>query len=134
MIPGLSADKKAEQLEADFGVRHPRKALKAGLAARLERDVTPFQRAVALRRIDALADLGYTDHEACIILLMRGARLETLNVAMGGISEFRRCYWVSDATVFAHALTATLRVSHPADWWDRLVAESQRNINFWRRS
>jgi hypothetical protein len=80
---------KAEQIERAFGVPTPAKKLERALTRRDDPNrepyhpVTPYQIGVLRQRVRELGHKGYQGWEACIILLMRGARIEALADAAG---------------------------------------------------
>ena len=128
----MDALEKAGQLERDFLVKHPLKALRIGLKKRAEAEVTPFQAQVAHDRIDGLTakydDMTY--EEAMIVLLMRGARIENLNVATGGESCWKRGVWHDDTSVLVNLIQGALMAAD----LEALAAVSQENISLWNRS
>jgi predicted nucleic acid-binding protein len=117
------ASEKADQLERDLGVRHPMKALYAGLRARDNyHEVTPFHSAVGRKRIAELEASGLEREDALIVLLMRGARIEAIARAAG---EF-----VED---LAEQVKYRLRCIGQDDL-EPLIGVAQRNLNLWRRA
>jgi hypothetical protein len=123
-MENASASDKAGQLERDFGVHHPRKALPAGLRRRDDyHEVTPFHAAVGRDRLAGLGERGYDVVDSCIVLLMRGARVETLAKATGeGVEEL------------VEEIRARLKLQPWSGTLEPMVAESQRNLNLWRRA
>lgn len=73
----------AEQIERDFGIPHPRRMLFARLKAEDSREVTPFTESVGADRITEIVARGFTEEDAYVVLLMRGARREAVANAAG---------------------------------------------------
>lgn len=122
-------ERKAEQLQRDFGIPHPMRQLRASLRRRDDREVTPFQGWHARKRIaEITARPGVGSlMEACIIMLMRGARVENLAVAMGYTVNRR----VNETQEFVEDVKTAMR---GIDWYDGLIGESQRGLDLWRRA
>lgn len=120
-------ERKAEQLQRDFGVPHPLRQLRAGLRRRDDREVTPFQGWHARKRIVELAQGGHDELDACVILLMRGARIENLAVGMG----YRVNRRVNETAELVADIKAHLR---GIGWLDGHIAVSQRTLDLSRRS
>lgn len=122
----VTASDKAAQLERDFGIPHPERRLHVALRTRDCPDrepyhpVTPFHTGVGKIRIAGLEARGFEVEDAYIILLMRGARIETLASAAGEkVDEF--------------AAQVQKRLNGVADL-DPFIGEAQRALNMWWRS
>jgi hypothetical protein len=86
--PEAQLEYKAERLERDFGVLHPRRKLRAGLRRRDDyHEVTPLHAHVARERIEEIEARGFEREDAFTVLLMRGARIETVAKGAGEAVE-----------------------------------------------
>lgn len=114
----LRAEAVGAQLAQDFGIPTPKQKFRHAVNARDDwNEVTPLHRNVAADRIAELIGNGFDQDDACVILLMRGARIEAVADAMS-----------QDVDHLAGGLKA--RVANTPDL-DTLYAEAQKVIRLW---
>jgi hypothetical protein len=117
---------KSAQLERDFGIQHPLKALRAGLRKRDDREVTPLQVTCMRREFAELEGLGLDEDDAILVVLMGGGRIEVIAAMMFGIKWDQG----EDADEVEAQARYRLQGTHP----EYLIPYTWRKLNLLRRA